>query len=92
MWLLLLVFLCGFLVGKGLKVRSLSKRMGKGLATVGLFVLLFAMGVRLGREKLLWTELSSFGLSALFLALATGSGAAVFARFAEKVISARRKK
>lgn len=81
---IVLLLALGFLIGKVFGHRS--ERMSRALSSAGLFVLLFVMGMRLGGDHRIRTQLSSFGLSALLLALASGMGAMICAAFLERLV------
>ncbi|MEN3184153.1 MAG: LysO family transporter [Atribacterota bacterium] len=87
-WAILLVLVAGFLVGRMLGQRG--EKMGKILTVVGLFVLLFAMGMRLGGDRSIRTQLVSFGVAAFWFALASGIGAVAFAVLFERIARGRR--
>lgn len=85
---ILLVLALGFLLGRTLGQRG--ERTGKVLTTLGLFVLLFAMGMRLGGDRSIRTQFVSFGVAAFWFALASGAGAVAFAVLFERIAGRRR--
>lgn len=87
-WTILLVLAFGFLVGRVLGRRG--EKTGKVLTTLGLFVLLFAMGTRLGGDRSIRTQFVSSGVTAFWFALASGAGAVAFAVLFERIVGRRR--
>lgn len=85
---LLLVLILGFLAGRAFGGRI--EKVGRVVATCGLFVLLFAMGTRLGQDQGIRTQFASFGVSALGLAVAASAGAVVFSALLERVVKRRK--
>ncbi|MBC7217123.1 MAG: LysO family transporter [Candidatus Caldatribacterium sp.] len=88
MFYLFLLLGLGFLVGRLFRPRA--GKVGKVLTDAGLFVLIFAMGARLGADQTARAKLSSIGLSAFFLAFLSGMGAVVFAALFERLLERRK--
>lgn len=81
----------GYLVGKRIREKSGRKPVAAKAATVAVLVLVFVMGTRIGADERVVANLSTIGVNAFILTIATFVGSILFVFLARKLVGIDRK-
>lgn len=81
----------GYFVGKGIREKNGRKPVAAKAATVAVLCLVFLMGSRIGSDERVVANLSTIGVNAFILTMATFIGSVLFVFLARKLVGIDRK-
>ncbi len=81
----------GYFVGKRIREKNGRKPMAAKAATVAVLCLVFLMGSRIGSDERVVANLSTIGVNAFILTMATFIGSVLFVFLARKLVGIDRK-